>query len=103
MFHQSPYQRDHVAGQAPVGHLHPGDTALVAVWIFHLDRVDRFTVPITEEKSCYEAWMNGRTRAAMDKKPCGLFLGGTERWLEMTGNRRGSNDEKKWYRYLSVY
>ena len=51
MLHQPPLQRDHATGHTLTIHLHPGDTALAAVRILHLDRVDRFTVPIAEAEA----------------------------------------------------
>src|ERR1039457_2043051 len=51
MFYQSRFQRDHAAGHASAIHLHPVDTALAAVRILHLYRVDRFTMPIAEAEA----------------------------------------------------
>ena len=46
MLHQAPFQHDYTTGHALPIHLHPGDTALAAVRILHLDRIDCFSVPI---------------------------------------------------------
>ena len=51
MFHQLPFQGDHAIGHALAVHFHPGDTALTAKRIFHLDVIDRLPMPVAEAEA----------------------------------------------------